>query len=100
MIILNDTYHHAFGDEPANPISRSPNVTLNEDGTLHAVINSASDSVHSGFFAAALQDPISLPQAVLGITRFRITFTHAGTFNHKCALHDNPGMLGQVIVLP
>ena len=90
----------SLGDREIGFAGSSPNVTLNEDGTLHAVINSASDSVHSGFIAAALQDSIGLPQAVLGITRFWITFTHAGTFNYKCALHDNPGMLGQVIVLP
>ena len=32
--------------------------------------------------------------------RYRVTFTHAGTFNYHCAYHDNLGMLGQVIVLP
>jgi plastocyanin len=32
--------------------------------------------------------------------RFRVTFTHTGTFNYFCALHDDLGMTGKVIVLP
>jgi hypothetical protein len=31
---------------------------------------------------------------------FRVTFTHAGTYDYICALHDNLGMVGKVIVKP
>jgi plastocyanin len=31
---------------------------------------------------------------------FRVTFLHAGTYDYKCALHDDLGMVGKVIVLP
>jgi plastocyanin len=44
-----------------------------------------------------------LNSGFLGITApasFTITFTRAGTFQYKCALHDYMGMVGTVIVLP
>jgi plastocyanin len=41
-----------------------------------------------------------LAQAPLGVTRFRVTFTYPGIFNYICALHDELGMVGKVIVLP
>jgi len=34
----------------------------------------------------------------LDFTRFRVTFTAPGTFNYICALHDDLGMKGTVIV--
>ncbi len=89
-----------FGVDPGDPMPPSANVTLDADGARHAVINSTTDSVHSGFIVAAPQERIGLPQSPLGVTRFRITFKHAGTFPYICALHDNLGMKGQVIVLP
>ncbi len=36
----------------------------------------------------------------VGLTRFRITFTKAGAYPYICALHDDWGMVGKVIVLP
>ena len=39
-------------------------------------------------------------QAPLTVARFRVTFTHPGIFNYIRALHDELGMVGQVIVLP
>jgi plastocyanin len=92
-----------FGVEPGNPVPPSANVTVDADGALHAVINLLnlpSDSVHSGFLDAAPQERTGLPQSPLSVTRFRITFTHAGTFPYICALHDGLGMKGEVIVLP
>ena len=89
-----------FGAEPANPMPPSPNVTVDQDGALHATISSPNDSVHSGFIAAAPQDQIGLPQPSPGVTRFRVTFTRPGVYQYKCALHDNLGMIGRVIVLP
>jgi plastocyanin len=90
-----------FGTEPqGDPTPPSSNVTVDADGARHAVINSTSDSVHSGFIVAAPQERLGLPQAPLTVTRFRITFTHAGTFPYICALHDGLGMKGKVIVRP
>ena len=89
-----------FGTEPANPMPPSGNVTVDADGSRHATIISVFDSVHSGFIIAAPQERIGLPQAPVGVTRFRVTFTSAGTYPYICALHDNLGMVGKVIVLP
>ena len=89
-----------FGTEPGNPLPPSGNVSLDADGALHATITSVFDSVHSGFVVAAPQDRIGLAQAPLGTTRFRITFTKPGAYPFICALHDDLGMKGKVIVLP
>jgi plastocyanin len=96
-----------FGGEPLIPpngpglMPASANVTVDSDGARHAVLTSPADSVHSGFLQSAFQDrgpPNALPQTSLGTTRFRVTFTTPGTFNYTCALHDDLGMVGQVIV--
>lgn len=96
-----DPHTITFGTEPAgDPFPPSSNVTVDADGARHAVINSTSDSVHSGFILAAPQDRTGLAQSPLSVTRFRITFTHPGTYPYICALHDNLGMKGEIIVLP
>jgi plastocyanin len=90
-----------FGEEPqGNPIPPSDNVTVDSDGARHAVITSPADSAHSGFIVAAPQERVGLRQAPLGVTRFRVTFPNAGTFPYICALHDELGMKGTVIVRP
>lgn len=89
-----------FGTEPADPMPPSGNVTVDPDGARHALINSPADSVHSGFIVAAAQERVGLPQSPVGVTRFRVTFTHSGTYPYICALHDELGMKGTVIVLP
>jgi plastocyanin len=89
-----------FGTEPLNPIPPSTNVILDADGARHATINSTADSAHSGFIIAAQQDQTGLPQTPAGVTRFRVTFTHAGVYPYICVLHDDLGMVGKVIVLP
>lgn len=89
-----------FGAEPGNPVPPSANATADADGALHATITSVFDSVHSGFVIAAPQERVGLPQAPIGTTRFRITFTKAGAYPFICALHDDLGMVGKVIVLP
>ena len=89
-----------FGTEPANPMPPSANVTLDPDGARHVAINSPSDSAHSGFIVAAPQERTGLAQAPLGVTRFRVTFPHAGVFPYICALHDDLGMEGKVTVVP
>jgi len=88
-----------FGTEPLNAMP-PVNTTTDADGARHAVINSKSDNVHSGFIVAAPQDRPFLPQSAPGVTRFRVTFPHAGVFPYICALHDDLGMKGVVIVLP
>ncbi len=87
-----------FGTEPKNPIPPSANVSTDPDGALHATIRSHADNVHSGFIVAEPQERIGLPQTPPGLTRFRVTFTHAGIYPYICALHDNLGMHGEVIV--
>jgi plastocyanin len=91
-----------FGPEPdpTNLIPPSANVTVDADGARHAIINSTSDAVHSGFITQAPQDRTGLAQAPLGVTRFRVTFTQPGVYHYVCALHDNLGMVGEIIVLP
>jgi plastocyanin len=91
-----------FGTEPANPMPPSGSVSIgvDADGALHATISSTSDSVHSGFILSAPQDEIGSPQTPLAPTRFRITFTKPGVYPYICALHDELGMKGRIIVLP
>jgi len=89
-----------FGTEPQDLVPPSANVTVDPDGARHAVLNSPSDSVHSGFLQAAPQDRVGLAQAQPGVTRFRVTFSKLGIYQYICALHDGLGMKGKVIVLP
>jgi plastocyanin len=90
-----------FGTEPQDILGPpSQNVTVDADGALHATISSLpKDSVHSGLIVAPPQELIG-QNFPLGVTRFRVTFTQAGTFPYICALHDNLGMKGMVIVFP
>jgi plastocyanin len=96
---LDPTEPHTvtFGTEPANPqalVGAIPGA----DGALQATINSTSDSISSGFLQASPEDGAGRPQAAPGTTRIRITFTHPGTYKYICALHDENGMLGTVVV--
>ena len=88
-----------FGTEPSGPPQPpSAGVTTDADGARHAVFASPTDSVHSGFIVAAFQDGIGLKHVPLSVTRFRVTFTTPGTFDYICALHEDIGMTGRVIV--
>lgn len=96
-----------FGEEPEDIFDPSPNVTRDPDGGLSAVLNSPNDSLHSGFILQALDDQPGTPvnstpnnSIALNPTHFRVKFTEPGTYNYKCVLHDNLGMVGQVIVVP
>jgi plastocyanin len=94
-----------FGPEPDNQhqIPPSSNVTMDVDGARHAYLSSPSDAVHSGFITELPQDRIGLAQAPFNLnsaTRFRATFTQPGTYQYKCVLHDQLGMVGVIIVLP
>jgi plastocyanin len=91
-----------FGEEPTDQFDPSSNVTVDSDGARHAIITSPNENVHSGFILAVLADEPGLPTNALtsGTTRFRVTFTQPGTYNYRCVLHDNLGMVGKVVVLP
>ncbi len=89
-----------FGTEPANPGPPSPNVSIDADGGLHATLNYVGEDVHSGIIVAAPQDRTGIPQSQPGTTVFRVTFKRPGTYDYKCELHDNLGMVGKVIVEP
>ncbi len=99
---LDPSINHTvtFGVEPADPRPRSANVLLTSDGARQAVIGSPADSVNSGFLSPAPQDRAGLSQSLPGVTRFRVTFISPGTFNYICAVHDQLGMKGTVIVHP
>ena len=88
-----------FGVRPSNPLP-PVNTTRDTDGALHGIVSSAADNVHSGVLGAAPQDQVSLSTPPLGVTRFRVTFTRPGIYPYICALHDDLGMKGKVIVLP
>jgi plastocyanin len=89
-----------FGTEPADPRPASTNVLPTSDGARKATIVSTGDNVNSGFLTPAPQDRAGLAESLPGVTRFRVTFTSAGTFNYICANGDELGMKGTVIVHP
>ncbi len=90
-----------FGIEPVNAFPPSPlSIPVDPDGVRHALISSPSDSVNSGVIGSPVQETVGAPQVPLDFTRFRITFTAPGTFNYICALHDDIGMKGTVVVHP
>jgi plastocyanin len=89
-----------FGAEPGDLPDPSGTGPDDPDGARHAIINSPSDNVHSGFIVAAAQDELGKPQTPVGVTRFRVTFTHPDTYPYICALHEDLGMKGRIIVVP
>jgi plastocyanin len=97
---LDPSINHTvtFGAEPFDPRPASANVSLGSDGAREATIASTSDNVNSGFLSPSPQDRANLAQSNPGVTRFRITFTVPGTFNYICAVHDQLGMAGTVVV--
>jgi len=90
-----------FGTEPVNAFPPFPlTLPIDPDGVRHAAISSSNDSVNSGVIGSPNQETVGVPQAPLDFTRFRVTFMAPGTFNYICALHDDLGMKGTVIVHP
>lgn len=89
-----------FGVEPLNPGPPSLNVSFDADGGRHATLNAPGGSVHSGIIGAVAENQIGVPQSPPSIPVFRVTFKGPGTYEYKCALHDNLGMVGKVIVKP
>ena len=95
-----DPHTVTFGVEPADPRPPSSNVTFDADGGRHATLYAPGDSVHSGIIGTVPENQIGVPQSPATIPVFRVTFKGPGTYNYKCALHDNLGMVGNVIVQP
>ncbi len=94
-----------FGTEPdeANLFPPSTDVKADPDGALRAVLGSPGDSTHSGLILASPQDQLFAPQTPIPPIiplRFRVKFTRPGVFTYICALHDDLGMKGRVVVLP
>lgn len=89
-----------FGTEPANPVPPSSNVTMDADGARHVTLHFVGEDAHSGLLQGATQNRIGVPQVAPGVTVFRVTFLHPGTYDYKCALHDTLGMVGTVTVVP
>lgn len=87
---------------PLDPATASSDVifTHDADNVLHATLVSTSDNLYSGRIAPQSQERTGLGQLGPGATRFRVTFTAAGTYPYVCAYHDGIGMKGEVIVLP
>ena len=100
---LSPTVFHTvtFGTEPVNAFPPFPfSIPIDSDGVRHAAINSVNDSVNSGVIGLMSQEAVGAPQLALDSTRFRVTFTSPGIFNYICALHDDLGMIGTVVVHP
>ncbi|MEO6968684.1 MAG: plastocyanin/azurin family copper-binding protein [Rhodanobacteraceae bacterium] len=87
-----------FGIEPLNLKTPSGNVSTDADGGLHATISSTDDNVNSGYIVASANDRTGVEQSALGVTHFRVTFTQPGIYPYICALHDELGMTGMVVV--
>jgi plastocyanin len=90
-----------FGTPPADDFAPpSSGLATDADGTLHGVVGSPADNVHSGLFGPAPAERQGIAQAPAGAPRFRVTFTAPGVFPYLCTLHDEQGMVGKVVVLP
>jgi plastocyanin len=99
--VLDPSLPHTitFGVEPANP-GPPVNVTFDKDGARHAMLHAPGDTTHSGIIGAVPMNQVGVPQSPPSIPVFRVTFTGPGTYQYKCALHDNLGMVGTVVVRP
>ncbi len=78
-----------FGEEPGGgPLGAF--APSGVDGPGHATLSGPDASANSGFVGAGL--PFG--------TTFTATFASPGTYRYICALHDDLGMTGTVVVLP
>jgi len=92
-----------FGAEPPPPAFFPPSgdaVVIDPDGAVHATVSLLTPNAHSGFLLVAPQDQVGLPQSPIGVGRFRVTFPNVGVYPYICALHDDLGMKGTIIVKP
>jgi hypothetical protein len=81
----------AFGPEPAADLA-----PIGTDGPGRATLptNPPDQTVNSCFLGLWQSWP---PRVSM---RFRVAFTAPGTYAHDCALHDERGMRGTVIMQP
>jgi plastocyanin len=86
------------GALPEPPAGALVGVSPDADGARHGTLFSTADQFNSGLIAASLQD--QTVQTALGTTRVRVTFQSPGTYDYFCALHDELGMVGEVVVQP
>lgn len=86
------------GSQPEPAAGMLIGVTPDPDGSRHGTLVSPADQFNSGLVGAAPQD--QTVQTALGVTRVRVTFTSPGTYEYFCALHDELGMKGEVVVDP
>jgi plastocyanin len=86
------------GSQPEPPAGMPINVAAGPDGALQGTLLSPNGQLNTGLIGAALQD--QAVQTALGVTRLRVTFTSPGTYEYFCALHDELGMKGEVVVGP
>ncbi|HEY8490743.1 MAG TPA: plastocyanin/azurin family copper-binding protein [Dehalococcoidia bacterium] len=78
-----------FGPEPSeDPLDAF--APAGTDAPGHATITAPGQAVNSGFIG------VGLPFG----TQFRVTFAAPGTYRYICALHDELGMVGTVVVVP
>jgi plastocyanin len=96
---LSEVHTVTFGAEKPGPPGAPPGF-LPYGGN---VINSATDQVNSGFLISQeLIDYINgsslFPPGYVITRQVTYTFTKPGTYHYFCALHDNFGMTGTVIV--
>jgi plastocyanin len=78
-----------FGPEPAGgPFGAF--FPMGTDAPGHATIRAPGQAVNSGFTG------VGLPAG----TQFSVTFTTPGSYSYICAIHDELGMHGTIIVLP
>lgn len=93
------------GNEPPPPVLVGATPDPNNSGVDGTVPNgvgcgvSGATCLNSGLIGPASQDQTGLPQTPTGVTRAIVTFNTAGVYNYYCILHDDLGMLGEVIVL-
>lgn len=81
-----------FGQEPGggDPLGAFLPSGPGVDGPGHATLTSPDEAANSGFVGAGL--PFG--------TTFTATFAAPGTYHFICALHDDLGMKGTIVVLP
>jgi plastocyanin len=96
---INAPHTVTFGAELPGPPGAPPGF-LPYGGSI---IRSPTDQVNSGFLISQelidyLNVGVLIPPGFVVTRRVTFTFTKAGTYSYLCALHDDVGMLGTIIV--
>jgi plastocyanin len=84
-----------FGPEPPGGGLFAGLLPIGTDSPGHATIaGPVGSTINSGFLAKGV-----LPFPTFG-SSFRVTFKATGTYQYRCLLHDDLGMVGSITVLP